>query len=184
MLLGENGPSQESCSAFSLCVVSPMWWSARWVGCTSWPAEPTDGCDGASLQPAHSWWRCFSLPFGPDWGRLGLCAVYVCSVYTNYCLCWTTVGDRSDQMRQGSRRPLIATLGAAGLGFVLRITVLADTPGMVRTALLVSGYIAFYLVLMVSVFKVTSPLKVALSFLPTQFASFERSGRSRGQCAK
>jgi hypothetical protein len=45
----------------------------------------------------------FRLAFWSDWGRLGLCAVYVCSVYTNYCLCWTTVGDRSNRRGQGSR---------------------------------------------------------------------------------
>ena len=124
------------------------------------------------------------LPFGP----IGVAWAYVLSMYALFiptiAYAGRPLGIGATDVVKVVGRPLIATLGAAGLGFVLRVTVLADTPGMVRTALLASGYIAFYLLLMVGVFKVTSPLKVALSFLPTQFASFERSGRSRGQCAK
>src|SRR5207302_1277498 len=70
---------------------------------------------------------------------------------------------------------LLGALTSAGFGFLLRYSLLADTPGLERAAVLALAYSVSYLVVVVGLFRVRMPLTVAISLgrllIPARFAA-------------
>jgi PST family polysaccharide transporter len=62
-------------------------------------------------------------------------------------------------------RPLAGSLLAAGVGFLLRYTVLSDTPGLLRIVEISAAYLAVYLTLVVGLLKVRTPLVTSVSLV-------------------
>ncbi len=75
-------------------------------------------------------------------------------------------------------RQMTGALGAAALAFILRFTLLNELHPIIRSAVLIMVYCSAYLLLVVGLFRVKTPIRVALSliidFLPARFASLRQ----------
>jgi PST family polysaccharide transporter len=78
-------------------------------------------------------------------------------------------------------RPLVGSLLAVVVGFILRFTLLVDAPGMVTMAALTTAYATVYLVTVVGLLRVRMPIGVVLALLrdvlPSRFAHLVRTPR-------
>ena len=78
-------------------------------------------------------------------------------------------------------RPMAGSLLAAASGFALRYTLLADSSSIVRTVVLALAYVAVYVVAVVGILRVRTPIAVVLAlardFLPVRFGRFVRTPR-------
>jgi PST family polysaccharide transporter len=114
------------------------------------------------------------LPFGP----VGVaCANVTCM----FLLFVPAVAYAGRPLEIGARdvirvvgRQLVGSIVCVGVGFLLRFTVLASMPGMLRIVVLGLVYAALYLVIVAGILGVRTPLKTAGSlvrdFLPARFA--------------
>jgi PST family polysaccharide transporter len=115
------------------------------------------------------------LPFGP----MGVVTAYVLCMYALFvpsiAYGGSPLGIGAADVIGVIGRPLTGALISAGLGFVLRYTLLTDMSGPTRIALLVLAYFISYFIIVVGIFKVRTPLYVVLSllrhFLPARFAT-------------
>ena len=115
------------------------------------------------------------LPFGP----MGVVTAYVLCMYALFvpsiAYSGSPLGIGTADVIRVIGRPLTGALISAGLGFVLRYTLLADMSGPTRIVLLALAYFISYFIIVVGIFKVRTPLHVLFSllrhFLPARFAT-------------
>ncbi len=124
------------------------------------------------------------LPFGP----MGVAWAYVISMFVLFVPAITYAGQpfgigAADVIKVVGRQ-LAGALSSAGIGFLLRYTLLADTPRIARMASLTLACLVLYFVVVVGLFKVRTPINLALSLLrdalPARFARFGNLGFLRG----
>ncbi len=126
-------------------------------------------------------------PFGP----MGVVVAYVICMYVLFVpaivYAGRPLGIGAADVVKVAGPPLLGALTSAGLGFLLRYTLLADTPRLERTAVLAFAYSVSYVVVVVGFFKVRMPINVALAlgrdFIPPRLARIltsTRLGASKG----
>jgi PST family polysaccharide transporter len=119
------------------------------------------------------------LPFGPT----GVVTAYVISMFLLFVPAIAYAGRPMDigakDVVKVVWRQLAGALIAAATGFVLRYTLLAHTSGILRTAGLTLVYLTVYLVIVVGLFRVRTPVGVVLKLirdvLPARLARFVRT---------
>jgi PST family polysaccharide transporter len=115
-----------------------------------------------------------ALLLGLPFGMTGVVCAYVLFMYVAFV---PTLAYAGRPLGIGARdvigavgAQLAGALVAAGLGFILRLSLLANVMSLERIAILVAVYVLTYLVVVIGLFKVTAPLQVCLSvvsdFLP------------------
>jgi polysaccharide transporter, PST family len=110
------------------------------------------------------------LPFGP----FGVVTAYVVVMYIAFvpaiAYAGAPLGIGARDVIATVHAQLIAALGTAAVGFAVRFTLLAAVPSIERMAILVVLYLTIYLLVVVGLFRVTTPIEVCLSvvrgFLP------------------
>jgi len=100
------------------------------------------------------------LPFGP----IGVALAYVLSTYLLFvpalAYAGRPIGIGAADVISAVGRPLIGTLLAAGVGFILRETVLNKSDLVLNVFLLSAAYVSIYLILVAGILKVRSPIRV------------------------
>lgn len=113
------------------------------------------------------------LPFGPS----GVALAYVVTMFILFvpaiAYAGRPLGIGAGDVVSIVWRPMVASLAAVAAGFLLRWS-LEDIHLVVRTAVLALTYVASYLVIVVGVFRVRTPLRTMQSlvrgYLPPRFA--------------
>jgi PST family polysaccharide transporter len=116
------------------------------------------------------------LPYGPT----GVAIAYVTCTFITFvpavAYAGAPLGISATDVISVVWRPLMASLLAAGVGFTLRFTILADMSGISRIVALTSAYVIVYLTLIVGLFSEHQPVQVLLLLLrdalPARFARY------------
>ena len=120
---------------------------------------------------------------------MGVVSAYVLCMYVLFVPAITyagrPLGIGATDVINAVGRQLVGALGSAGLGLLLRHTLLADSQRLARTVVLVATYIASYLLVVVGLFRVTAPLRAAVTLLPSfltgRFAALAKLSSMRGR---
>jgi len=118
------------------------------------------------------------LPFGP----MGIIVAYVLLTYVLFvpaiAFGGKPLGIGHGDVLEAVSRPLTGALAAVGVGFLLRFTVCAELHALPRMILLGFAYLGTYLLIMVGIFRIRTPLDIVFSLLrnmlPGRFAPIAR----------
>jgi polysaccharide transporter, PST family len=148
----------------------------RTVGWLHVPAGRTDrllrwGVFAASAQLV-------ALIVGSPFFPIGIAIAYVICMYVLFvpgiAYAGRPLGIGAADVIRATGPQLLGAVTAAAFGFLLRYTVLADTPGLERAAVLALAYTISYLAVVVGFFRVRMPLTVAMALgrdvMPARFA--------------
>jgi PST family polysaccharide transporter len=111
---------------------------------------------------------------GVPFGVMGIATAYTVSMYLLFvpAIVYSGIpfGIEASHLLKVVGPQLVGSVCAAGVGFLLRFTYLADTPVIARFTILVFACAASYLLVTVGLFRIVKPLKVVRSlvseFLP------------------
>jgi PST family polysaccharide transporter len=110
-----------------------------------------------------------ALAAGLPFGTVGVATAYVLAMFVLFvpaiAYAGQPLGIGVGDVIGAVARPLVGSLVAAGAGFWLRYTVLANTPGLLRVVEVGAAYAAVYLILVVGLLKVRTPLVTSLSLV-------------------
>jgi len=110
-----------------------------------------------------------ALAAGLPFGTVGVATAYVIAMFVLFvpaiAYAGQPLGIGVGDVIGAVARPLVGSLVAAGAGFWLRYTVLANTPGLLRVVEVGAAYAAVYLILVVGLLKVRTPLVTSLSLV-------------------
>ncbi len=105
------------------------------------------------------------LPFGP----IGVAVAYVASMFILFVpaieYAGRPLGIGARDVVSAVGRQMTGAVAAAGVGFLLRVTVLAGMGSLERTLALTVAYTVVYLGIVVGVFGVWTPITLALSLV-------------------
>jgi PST family polysaccharide transporter len=116
----------------------------------------------------------FGLPFGP----MGVVTAYVIMTFAmavpTLVYAGKPIGITAADVTRSVWRQTVASLVAAGIGFLLRWTVLADLHPLLSIGALAVVYLATYLMIVIGILRVHAPVRAAHSLLraavPARFA--------------
>jgi PST family polysaccharide transporter len=119
------------------------------------------------------------LPFGPT----GVAVAYVICMYILFipavAYAGKPLGIMTNDVMTAVWRPLFGALLAAAIGFTVRYSLLADAPGMQRMIILTFVYMAIYVITVVGLLRVRTPLEVVLQlgrdYLPSGILASPKS---------
>ena len=111
------------------------------------------------------------LPFGP----IGVATAYALAMFALFVPAIAYAGrplgiGAADVIRVVWRQ-LLGALTAAAIGFILRSTVLVNTPPAARTAILGITYLAVYVAIVIGVLRLLSPVRTMQTLLRGQVAA-------------
>lgn len=111
------------------------------------------------------------LPFGP----IGVATAYALAMFALFVPAIAYAGrplgiGAADVIRVVWRQ-LLGALTAAAIGFILRSTVLVNTPPAARTAILGITYLAVYVAIVIGVLRLLSPIRTMQTLLRGQAAA-------------
>ena len=119
-----------------------------------------------------------ALFIGLPFGAMGIAVAYTISVYVLFLpaivYSGAPFGIGISEILKVVGPPLVGSVVAAGVGFLLRFEYLFDIPAIERIAILVFVCVSLYLFVTVALFRIVKPLEVAQSlmlvFLPTRLS--------------
>jgi PST family polysaccharide transporter len=112
-----------------------------------------------------------ALMCGAPFGAIGVAVAYVVSMFALFLpslvYAGRPLGIRCRDVVGVLWRQLVGAMAAAGIGFLLRSTLLADTAPFTRTTLLSATYLCSYSLVVVGVFGIRSPLSTTRRLIRT-----------------